>query len=72
MFAPAVEFIDAEIVLPPPVKKQVWDGEKFVPITIYKIKGLLVMEAEYKKLLDTLEHTEMEVTEIIVEPATLL
>lgn len=23
----------------PPVKKQVWNGEKFVPITLYRIKG---------------------------------
>lgn len=48
MWAPRIEYIDEkDIVLPPPVKKQVWDGEKFVPITIYKIKGLPVMEAEY-------------------------
>jgi hypothetical protein len=24
----------------PPVKKQVWDGEQFVPITLYRIKVL--------------------------------
>ena len=41
-----IEYIDAEVVLPPPVRKQVWDGEKFVPITIYKIKGYIGMEAE--------------------------
>jgi hypothetical protein len=28
------------------VKKQVWDGEKFVPITVYRIKGWPGMEAE--------------------------
>ena len=25
-----IEYIDVAVVLPPPVKKQVWDGEKFV------------------------------------------
>ena len=30
----------------PPVKKQVWNGERFVPITVYKIKGWPGMEAE--------------------------
>jgi hypothetical protein len=33
------EYADAEVTLPPPVRKQVWDGEKFVPITLYKHKG---------------------------------
>jgi hypothetical protein len=28
------------------VKKQVWNGEKFVPITVYRIKGWLGMEQE--------------------------
>ena len=36
-----IEYIDADVVTPPPVKKQVWDGEKFVPVTLYKIKGVL-------------------------------
>ena len=40
MFRQTIEYIDAsEVVLPPPVKKQVWDGEKFVPMTLYKTKG---------------------------------
>ena len=47
MLVPKVEFLDErDIVLPPPVRKQVWDGEKFVPITIYKIKGYIGTEAE--------------------------
>jgi len=47
MLVPKVEFLDErDIVLPPPVRKQVWDGEKFVPITIYKIKGYIDTEAE--------------------------
>jgi hypothetical protein len=41
-----IEYIDAEVVLPPPVKKQVWNGEKFVPITLYRIKGYPGMAAE--------------------------
>lgn len=35
-----IEYVDAEVTLPPPVKKQVWDGEKFVPMTLYKQRGL--------------------------------
>lgn len=35
-----IEYVDAEVTLPPPVKKQVWNGEKFVPITLYKHMGL--------------------------------
>jgi hypothetical protein len=41
-----IEHIDAEVVLPPPVRKQVWNGEKFVPITLYRIKGYPGMAAE--------------------------
>jgi len=41
-----IEYVDAEVVLPPPVKKQMWDGEKFVPITLYRIKGWPGMAAE--------------------------
>lgn len=29
-----------------PVKKQVWDGEKFVPMTLYRKKGLLGQAVE--------------------------
>ena len=32
-----IEYVDVEVTLPPPVKKQVWDGEKFVPMTLYKV-----------------------------------
>jgi len=42
MLAPKVEFLDERDAVPrPPVKKQVWNGERFVPITIYKIKGFV-------------------------------
>jgi hypothetical protein len=37
------------------VKKQVWDGEKFVPITVYRIKGWPGMAAE-NWLLDSFGH----------------
>ena len=40
MWTQKIEYVDAEFTLPPPVKKQVWDGEQFVPITLYKIKVL--------------------------------
>lgn len=42
MWAQKIEYIDAdtESVPPPPVQKQVWDGEKFVPMTLYKFKGI--------------------------------
>ena len=41
-----IEYVDAEVVLPPPVKKQIWDGEQFVPMTLYRIKGYPGMAAE--------------------------
>ncbi len=34
------EYVDVEVTLPPPVKKQVWDGEKFISMTPYKFKGV--------------------------------
>ena len=43
MFRQQIEYIDAsEIVLPPPVKKQVWDEETqtFIPMTLYKRNGI--------------------------------
>ena len=41
-----IEYVDVEVTLPPPVRKQVWDGEKFVPITLYKRKGVPNQEVE--------------------------
>jgi len=35
-----VEYVDVVNSLPPPVKKQIWDGEKFVPLTLYKQVGV--------------------------------
>jgi hypothetical protein len=39
MWTQKIEYADVDVVLPPPVRKQVWDGEKFVPMTLYKNKG---------------------------------
>ena len=36
-----IEHADAEVLLPPPVRKQVWDGVQFVPMTLYKMFGLM-------------------------------
>jgi hypothetical protein len=41
-----IEYIDAEVILPAPVNKQVWDGERFVPLKLYKIKGWPGVEKE--------------------------
>jgi hypothetical protein len=47
-----IEYVDAEVyavaeVIPrSPVRKQVWNGERFVPITLYRIKGYPGMAAE--------------------------
>jgi hypothetical protein len=37
-----IEYVDVEVTLPPPVKKQVWDAEtqSFVPMTLYKRNGV--------------------------------
>ena len=36
-----IEYIDvSDVVLPPPVQKHVWDGEQFVPMTLYKQLGV--------------------------------
>ena len=31
------EYVDVKATLPPPVKKQIWDGKKFVPMTLYRL-----------------------------------
>ena len=40
MWEQKIEYVDAEVTLPPPVRKQVWDGEQFVPMTLYRQKGV--------------------------------
>lgn len=41
MWAQKIEYVDADTEsVPPPVKKQLWDGEKFVPMMLYKFKGI--------------------------------
>lgn len=42
-----IDYTDTDqIVLPPPVRKQVWDGEKFVPMTLYRHQGVPNREQE--------------------------
>ena len=38
-----IEYVDVEVTLPPPVKKQVWDPgtQSFVPMTLYKHNHVL-------------------------------
>jgi hypothetical protein len=42
MFQQVIEYIDVEVTLPPPVKKQVWDEDtkSFVPMTLYRRIGI--------------------------------
>ena len=37
-----IEYVEAKVVLPPPVNKQVWDNEtqSFIPMTLHKSKGV--------------------------------
>lgn len=51
MWTQKIEYVDAEITLPKPVQKQVWDGEQFVPMTLYRMFGL--MSNEQRQWLDT-------------------
>lgn len=44
MWTQKVEYVDVEVTLPKPVKKQVWDGEQFVPMTLYRLPGLMGRE----------------------------
>ena len=40
MWTQQIEYSEVEVIPRPPVRKQIWDGEKFVPITLYRIKVL--------------------------------
>lgn len=41
MFAPQIEYIDErDIVLPPPVRKQIWNGTEFVTFKLYRRHGV--------------------------------
>jgi hypothetical protein len=73
-FTQIIEYTDVEVTLPPPVKKQIWDGEKFVPMTLYKIKGLPAIAAQ-KWFLETFgpkKYTKPEDIGSTVELVTLL
>ena len=39
-WAQQIEYVDVAPAKPAPVKKQVWDGERFVLIAVYKHKGV--------------------------------
>jgi hypothetical protein len=39
MSTQAIEYVNAEIVLPPPVKKQIWNGTEFVTFLMYRKKS---------------------------------
>ena len=39
-----IEYVEEDITLPKPVHKKVWDGEKFVPMTLYRLFGLMKHE----------------------------
>ena len=47
-----IEYVDVEVTLPPPVKKQVWNGTEFVPMTLYRHKGLLDKDEEIQSKRD--------------------
>jgi hypothetical protein len=42
MWTQKIDYVDVEVVLPPPVKKQVWDPDtqSFVPMTLYRRQGI--------------------------------
>lgn len=39
-----VEYQQVEVTLPPPVRKQVWNGHEFVSVTLYRKLGHLKTE----------------------------
>jgi hypothetical protein len=43
MWAQKIEYVDGdtEAVPPPLVKKQIWDGEQFVSVKMYRFQGVL-------------------------------
>jgi hypothetical protein len=43
MWTQKIEYVEADVVLPPPVKKQIWnpDTQAFVPMTLYKRNHVL-------------------------------
>ena len=39
-----VEYQEVEVTLPPPVRKQIWNGTEFVTVTLYRKLGNLKQE----------------------------
>lgn len=44
MWTQKIEYVEEEVTLPRPVHKQVWDGEQFVSMTLYRMFGLMSSE----------------------------
>jgi len=46
MWTQKIEYVEADVVLPPPVKKLIWnpDTQAFVPMTLYKRNHVLSNE----------------------------
>ena len=43
-----IDLVDVDqVVLPPPVRKQVWDGVKFVPMTLYRHLPVATQQIEW-------------------------
>lgn len=39
-----IEYIEVEPALPAPVRKQVWDGERFISMTLHRVQNIPTME----------------------------
>jgi hypothetical protein len=39
-----IEYQEVEVALPPPVRKQIWNGTEFVTVTLYRRLGHLKQE----------------------------
>ena len=49
-----IEYIDAVVTARPPVKKQMWDGTKFVPVMVYVLlaNSLEIKRVGYEKYME--------------------
>ena len=41
MWEPKIEYVDVEVVLPPPVKKRIWNGTEFAEFLLRRVTGVL-------------------------------
>lgn len=42
-----IDYVDVGSVTAKPVKKQVWDGVKFVPMTLYRQSGIITQQISW-------------------------